>query len=250
MEWQAPAIVLAVRPFGENDAIANVFAEEHGAFRGLARGGGGRRGAALWQRGNLLSVRWVGRLAEQLGSFSAEMMHPIAALAMADPLQLAMLDAMIAVADGALPDRQPHPEIFKGLLSLLTHLADGSALLPELVGFEVRLLADLGYGLDLSRCAASGARKGLAFVSPKSGRAVSEAAAGPWRERLLKLPPFLLGPVPSDPADWRDGLRLTGHFLARDVFALHHKPLPPPRLLLYDRVAAMAKAMESTCPTQ
>ena len=250
MEWQAPAIVLAVRPFGENDAGANVFAEEHGAVRGLARGGGGRRGAAMWQRGNLLSVRWVGRLAEQLGTFSAEMIHPSAAVAMADALPLAMLDATIAVADGTLPDRQPHAEVFTSLLYLLTHLAQGPAMLPELVRWEVRLLAALGYGLDLYRCAVSGAREGLAFVSPKSGRAVSEAAAGPWRDRLLKLPPFLLGPAASGPADWRDGLRLTGHFRARDVFALHHKPLPPPRLLLYDRVAAMAKAMESTCPTQ
>lgn len=248
MEWSAPVIVLDTRPFGEADVLAAVFGAEQGLWRGLVRGGGGRRGAGLWQRGNLLSVRWVARLAEQLGSLSGEIVHPAAALAMADGLRLAILNAAASVAEGALPEREPHPAVFAGLLHIVAHLSEGAAMLPELVRWESGLLTALGYGLDLSRCAATGQAEDLAFVSPRSGRAVSRPAAEPWLGRLLPLPSFLAGEATSGPCEWRDGLRLTGHFLARDVFGLRHKPLPQARLLLYDRVAAMAAAAESPCP--
>lgn len=247
MEWSAPVIVLGTRPFGEGDVVATVFGAEQGMCRGLARGGGGRRGAALWQRGNLLAARWVGRLAEQLGSFSAEMIHPTAALAMADGLQLAMLNAALAVVEGALPEHEPHREVFAGLVDLIGHLAEGPAALGKFVRWEIALLAALGYGLDLSRCAVSGSNERLFFVSPRTGRAVSAEAAAPWRERLLKLPQFLLGPEPSGAIDWYDGLKLSGHFLARNVFGLKHRPLPQARLLLYDRVAAMVSETEQAC---
>ena len=109
MEWEAPAIVLDARPHGEGDAVAAVMTEAHGVHRGLARGGTSRARAALWQPGNLVQVRWVARLSDQLGSFTAEMVHPAAALAMDDPLALAMLSAACAVAEGAMPEREPHP---------------------------------------------------------------------------------------------------------------------------------------------
>jgi DNA repair protein RecO (recombination protein O) len=249
MEWSAPVIVLETRPFGEGDVVATVFGAEQGVWRGLVRGGAGRRGAALWQRGNLLEVRWVARLADQLGGLTGEMVHPAGALAMEDALQLAMLNAAAAVAEGALPEREPEPQVFAGLLDLIGRLPEGAPRLAELVRWESVLLAALGYGLDLSRCAVSGAGEDLAFVSPRSGKAVSRAAAAPWEERLLRLPGFLVGTDNSGPAQWRDGLALTGHFLARAVFGLRHKPLPPARLLLYDRVAAMAADAESQCPS-
>lgn len=249
MEWSAPVIVLGTRPFGEGDVIATVFGAEQGLSRGLARGGGGRRGAALWQRGNLIAARWVGRLAEQLGSLSAEMIHPTAALAMADGLQLAMLNAVLAVVEGALPEHEPHAEVFAGLIELIRHFQEGGPpALAEFVRFEVALLSTLGYGLDLTRCAVSGNREGLSFVSPRTGRAVSADAAGAWRDRLLKLPQFLLGSAESDANDWCDGLKLSGHFLARNVFALRHQSLPHARLVLYDRVQLMATETESACP--
>ncbi len=215
MDWEAPAIVLDARPYGEADAIAAVLTLEHGLHRGLARGGSSRGGAALWQPGNLVQARWTGRLAEQLGSFSADLVHPGAALAMEDALALAMLCAACAVTVGALPEREPHPEAFEGLLRLILALPEGEAALTRLVRWETALLAALGYGFDLSVCAVSGASAGLAFVSPRTGRAVAAAAAGLWRERLLVLPRFLLDDAPPEPgpADWRDGLRLTGHFL-------------------------------------
>ena len=241
MDWDAPAIVLEARPFGDADAVATVMTQAHGTHRGLARGGLSRGKAAIWQPGNIVQARWVGRLADQLGSISAELVHPAAALAMDDPLTLAMLRAACAVAEGALPEREPHPRLFGGLLHLLAHLAQGGPLLADLIRWEAALLTDLGYGLDFSACAVTGSNERLAYVSPRTGRAVSDAAAGAWRERLLPLPVLLLHDETGSPADWRDGLRLTGHFLARDAFGHHHRPLPPARLALYDRVAALAE---------
>jgi DNA repair protein RecO (recombination protein O) len=244
MDWEAPAIVLDARPYGEGDAITTVMTAEHGAHRGLAHGGAARGRRAIWQPGNLVQVRWVARLAEQLGSFSAELVHPAAALAMDDPLALAMLSAACGVAQGALPEREPHPRVFDGLLHLIAHLAQGQTLLCDLVRWETVVLADLGYGLDLTRCAVTGETAGLAFVSPKTGRAVTAEGAGTWAPRLLRLPSFLVGGNEARSSDWRDGLQLTGHFLERDAFGHHHRPLPSARRMLYDRVAALAAESE------
>ena len=241
MEWEAPGIILDVRPHGEGDAVATVMTEAHGTHRGLARGAQSRTKAALWQPGNLVQLRWVGRLSEQLGSLSAEMVHPAAAVVMDDALQLAMLTSACAVAEGALVEREPQPAVFDGLLHLLARLPTGAAMLAELVRWEVLLLAALGYGLDLSSCAVSGEAEDLVGVSPRTGRAVSAAAAGVWRDRLLPLPGFLQGGA-GDAAGWRDGLRLTGHFLERDAFGHHHRPLPQPRRALYDRVCILAES--------
>ena len=241
MEWFAPGIVLAATPYGEGDALATVFTEEHGTFRGLARGGMSRARAGTWQAGNLVEARWVARLADQLGSYTAELVHPAAALAMADPLTLAVLLAACAVAEGALPEREPHPRVFRGLLHLIAHLDDGAAGVAALVQWEVSVLSELGYGLDLSACAVTGAADHLAYVSPKSGRAVGEGAAKGWRDRLFRLPPFLIGPTQPDLHHLRDGLRLTGHFLAKSVFAAHHSAVPAARVMLYDRVTALAE---------
>jgi DNA repair protein RecO (recombination protein O) len=241
MEWEAPAIVLDARAYGEGDAVATVLTEAHGRHRGLARGGISRSRAAVWQPGNLVQVRWVARLSEQLGSFTGELAYPAAALVLDDPLLLAVLSAACAVAEGALPERAPHPRVFAGLLRLIARLTQGPDILAELVRWEADLLADLGYGLNLARCAVTGQSEGLAWVSPKTGRAVSEAAAGAWKPRLLWLPAFLSGDGAAGPKDWRDGLHLTGHFLARDAFGAHHRPLPPARVSLYDRVAELAR---------
>ncbi len=240
MDWDAPAIVLDARPFGEGDAIATVMTEAHGLHRGLARGGGSRAQAGLWQKGNLVQVRWVARLSDQLGSFSGEMIHAGAAFVIDDPLALAMLSAACAVAEGVLPERQPHPRVFLGLVHLVARLPHGAAMLNDLVLWETALLADLGYGLDLASCAVTGETTGLAYVSPRTGRAVTDAAAGAWKSRLLRLPNFLAGGDTAEPADWRDGLALTGHFLARDAFGAQHRPLPRARQMLYDRVVALA----------
>ena len=244
MEWESPAIVLAARPYGEGDALATVLTVDHGAHRGLARGGASRARAGTWQPGNLLQVRWLGRLADQLGAFTAELVHPGAALAMDDALALAVLSSACAVAEGALIEREPHPQVFTGLLHIITHLSSGPAVLTDLVHWELALLGELGYGLDLTSCALTGGTEDLTWVSPRTGRAVSEAASGPWKGRLLPLPAFLRGGE-ADPAGWAAGLALTGHFLARDAFGTQHRPLPAARDRLSDRVAAMVVSQHS-----
>lgn len=241
MEWDAPAIILDVRPYGEGDAVASVMTEAHGLHRGLARGGASRAKAATWQPGNMVQVQWSARLADQLGSFTGEMIHAGASYAMQEAMSLSMLTAICAVAEGALPERQPHPRIFNGLLRLIPRLPLGEELLTELIRWEMVVLSDLGYGLDFSGCAVTGRIEGLAFVSPKTGRAVTHEGAGTWADRLLPLPGFLVGSTPADLIGWRDGLRLTGHFLARDAFGHQHRPLPQARRMLYDRVSAQVE---------
>lgn len=240
MEWEAPGIVLATRPYGEGGALVTLLTEAHGSQRSLARGGGSRAQASLWQPGNLVQVRWAARLAESLGSLTGELVHAPAALAMDDPLALATLASACAVAEGALPEREPHPEVFQGLVQLIARLRQGADALTDLVRWEMTLLTELGYGLDLARCAVTGTVSGLAWVSPRTGRAVASGAAGEWQSRLLPLPGFLVGANAAEPADWRDGLRLTGHFLERDAFGHQHKPLPAARLRLADQVAGLA----------
>jgi DNA repair protein RecO (recombination protein O) len=239
MDWEAPAIILDARPYGEADAIATVMTEAHGAHRGLARGAQSRTRAALWQPGNLIQVRWVGRLSDQLGSFTAELIHPAAALVLDDALALSMLTSLCAVAEGALPERHPFPAVFDTLLHILARLPRPDTQMAELIRWEALLLRDLGYGLDLATCAVTGTNGRLTHVSPRTGRAVSAEAATQWKDRLLPLPAFLTDTSQATAAEWADGLRLTGHFLARDVFGLQHKPLPPARVALYDRISAL-----------
>ena len=245
MEWDAPAIVIDARPYGESDAVVTVITDAFGLHRGLAKGGASRGQASLWQPGNFVQVRWVGRTADQLGGFSGELVHAGAALAMDDALMLAMLTAVCAVAEGALPDREPHSRVFASLLPLIANLPRGPEMLSDLIRWETVLLADLGFGLDLTACAVTGETANLAFVSPKTGRAVTRAAAAGWESRLLPLPGFLVGGNTASATDWRDGLRLTGHFLARDAFGHRHRPLPNARSMLYERVAALAHESET-----
>lgn len=248
MEWDSPAIVLDARLYGEGDAVATVMTEAHGLHRGLARGGASRGKAATWQAGNLVHVRWTARLVDQLGSFSGELIHPGAAQAMQEALPLSMLTSACAVAEGALPERVPQPRIFHGLLGLIPRLPLGESVLADLIRWELVLLAELGYGLDLSVCAVTGRRDGLELVSPRTGRAVTREGARDWAPKLLPLPEFLVCSDPAsrtgDPVAWRDGLRLTGHFLARDAFGHQHRPLPQARQMLYDRVSALAEQFE------
>jgi DNA repair protein RecO (recombination protein O) len=238
VELTAPAILLATSRFGDGDMVATLFTEADGIFRGLARGAQSRARAATWQPGNLLQVRWVARLEDQLGSVTGELLHAAAALAMGDAYALAVLSSACAVAEAALHERAPQPAIFRGLLHVVAHSTQGEAAVADLVRWEAGLLRELGYGLDLSACALTGATQGLAFVSPRTGRAVTAEAAGLWKEKLLPLPAFLLSDLPGDRAQWADGLHLTGHFLARGVFGARHLPLPSVRRMLWEKVAA------------
>lgn len=246
MEWSAPAVVLSARPHGENGAVVSLLTQEHGRHAGLARGGGSRAQAPVWQPGNLVEARWVARLPEQLGSLAGEMVHPAAALALEDPLALALLSSACGVAEAVLPERAPYPACFAGLVSLIARLPGGAVpLLPDYVRWEAALLAELGYGLDLTACALTGAADDLAYVSPRTGRAVAAAAAGPWSERLLPLPRFLLteerrgSNTPAGPAEWLAGLRLTGHFLTKLALVRPRASLPRAREEMEERIARL-----------
>ena len=245
VEWTAPAVVLEVRPHGEGGAVVTLLTEEHGRHAGLAKGGASRAQAGLWLPGNLVEARWFARLPDQLGALAGEMVHPAAALAMEDPLALALLSSACAIAADALPEREPHPRAFRALVSLIGHLAGGAeGVMADYVRWEALVLSELGYGLDLSACALTGATDGLTHVSPRTGRAVCGAAAEAYLDRLLPLPGFLTaGDDPGDPAGWDAGLRLTGHFLERDAFGARHRPVPEARHRLADRVAALAASV-------
>jgi DNA repair protein RecO (recombination protein O) len=182
-------------------------------------------------------ARWVARLPEQLGALTGELVHPAAALAMADRVTLAVLNAACAVAAGALPEREAHPDCFAGLARLLAGIEIPGHALPALIHWEILLLRELGFGLDFSASAIAGDNDRLAYVSPRTGRAVSLSAAGEWADRLLRLPGFLLDGGEAALAEYLDGLKLTGHFLAREAFGARHLPLPPARARLYDLIA-------------
>lgn len=222
MEWRDEGIVLSARKHGESSAIVTLLTRGHGRHLGLVRGGAGRRARGLYQPGNRLHATWRGRIAEHLGSYSCEMTQALAAQMMADPLRLSALSAVCAVAEAALPEREPHAPIYDGINVLLDTLAEAEAAIWQTVyvKWEIGLLQELGFALDLSACAATGTTENLAYVSPKTGRAVSEGAAAPYREKLLPLPAFLLpGGETASPGDIAAGLKTTGYFLDRHVFS-------------------------------
>lgn len=236
MEWNDAGIVLSARKHGETSAILTLLTRAHGLHVGLVRGGAGKRARGVLQPGNRVEARWRARLSEHLGTFTCELTATFAAALLDDPPRLAGLSAACAVVEAALPERQPHGAVFDGLAAFLGAL--GSDAWPSAyVKWELGLLRELGFGLDLSRCAATGQTDQLAYVSPKSGRAVSRAAAEPYKARLLPLPPFLLAEGEAgDAGQVADGLRLTGYFLERHVFGQHDRPPPPARLRLAGRL--------------
>lgn len=229
MEWQDEGLVLAVRSHGENDAILSALTFEHGRHLGLVKGGTGRRARPLLQPGNRLQVTWRARLVEHLGNFTAEPMQLFGGRLLDDPLRLAALASATSLLDQALAEREPHPRLYAGLLALLEAMLADPRWLETYMRFELVLLQDLGFALDLERCAVTGVTDDLAFVSPRTGRAVSRAGAGELAPRLLALPAFLLADVPAMFSDVLAGLRLSGHFLTRQVFDPADRPLPAAR---------------------
>jgi DNA repair protein RecO (recombination protein O) len=229
MEWQDDGLVLAARAHGENDAILTALTFEHGRHLGLVRGGAGRRARPLLQPGNRLQLTWKARLPEHLGGFTLEPVRLFGARLLDDPLRLAALASATALLEQVLPEREPHPRLFAGLLKLLEAMLDDPRWLETYARFELVLLQELGFALDLEACAVTGATDDLAFVSPRTGRAVSRAAAGDLAPRLLPLPAFLRGDVPAMFSEILAGLRLSGHFLAKQAFAPADRPLPAAR---------------------
>mgnify|MGYP001160648660 CR=1 FL=1 len=239
MDWTGDGILLTGRPQGENAALIEVLTAGHGIRRGVVRGGSGRRLAPVLQPGNELRLNWRARLEDQLGHFTVEPLRSRAGAIMADAERLTALNAACALTVFALPDHEPHPRLHAVTGVLFDRLAAGDPWLGVYLLWERVLLDETGYGLDLSVCAVSGEVDGLAYVSPRSGRAVSAEAAGRWADRLLPLPRLLLDATsPESRTQMAEGLRTTGHFL-HEVLApgLGNRPLPEARARLVARFA-------------
>jgi DNA repair protein RecO (recombination protein O) len=240
MDWSDDGIVLSARKHGESAAIVTLLTLAHGSHAGLVRGGAGSRARGTYQPGNLVRATWRARLEEHLGTFNCEMTRAHAAGALNDPLRLAGLSAVCAIAEAALPEREPHDQIYRRLCELLEQMEEGGWV-ASVVRWEMALLGDLGFGLDFTECAATGSSDQLIYVSPKSGRAVSAGAGAPYRDRLLILPPFLLvddDQVPMDPPAEQviEGLKLTGYFLEHHVLGPGGKKIPSARTRFIDRL--------------
>ena len=230
MQWSDEGVILSVKPHGETAAVAEIFTRGHGRYLALVHGGRSRRLRPVLQTGNHIDATWKARLAEHLGHVNVELRKGYAAQAMDDPLALAGLSSMCVLAR-LLPERDPHPSLYEITLFVLGYLDEPDVWPALMVRWELALLEELGFGLDLSSCAATGTNDGLVYVSPKSGRAVSASAGEPYKERLLRLPSFLArgGQGHATAADVVAGLELTGHFLEARVLHPREQAMPEAR---------------------
>ena len=234
-------MLLSVRKHGEGSAIIEVLTKNHGRHAGVVRGGGARKSAAMLQPGAQLAVIWRARLAEHLGSYSVEPKFSRVPKIMAGRAEMAAFAAITGLILTCLPEREPQSQIYARVMELMSGFSIKDAWLADYVRWEMMLLDELGFGLDLAGCAVTGGNDNLAYVSPKTGRAVSSAAAVGWEDRLLKLPDFLVDAkayTPSD-TDILQGLALSGHFLKSGISAANtQKKMPQAR----DRFMAVLKA--------
>jgi DNA repair protein RecO (recombination protein O) len=247
MQWEADALILAARPHGETSAIVDVFSREHGRFTGLVRGGNSRRLRPVLQPGNMVMATWRARLSEHLGVISVDAGRAYAAEAMSEASLLAGLSSLCALMQ-ITPERQAYPRLYDTAMLVLEALADAEighngqtdtdVWLPILARFEMALLEETGFGLDLSCCAATGEIEDLIYVSPRSGRAVSREAGAPYADKMFALPAFLLDPAAeATTQDVRHALELLGHFLERRVYLPNEAKLPAARERLIDMVS-------------
>lgn len=237
MDWREEGLLLASRRHGENAAIVEVFTETHGRHAGIVRGGSSRKMAPVLQPGTQVDVTWRARLEEHLGSFTVEPVQSRAAVLMGDRRTLAGLNALTGLLVFALPERQPHAALYHQTLTVLD-MMEGDHWPLAYLRWELSLLEELGFGLDLSACAVTGSAEGLTYISPKSGRAVAKGSAGQWSDILLPLSPALLGRGDGSARDIQDGLRATGYFLRMWLApALGNKPLPEARGRLVDALS-------------
>ena len=235
MDWTDEGIILGVRPHGETASVVELLTRDHGRHLGLVHGGRSRRMRPVLQPGNHVEVSWKARLAEQLGHMALESRRAFAAEVMDHPLPLAGLASLTALAR-LLPERDPHPSLYEVSLFVLGYLDEPEVWPALLVRWELALLDELGFGLDLTACAATGANDDLIYVSPKSGRAVSASAGEPYADRLLTLPPFLRGRSQGtvSQSDIAAGFALTGHFLQTRILGPREETLPEVRGRLTD----------------
>ena len=230
--------MLSARAHGEAGAIVELLTARNGKYAAHVAGGASRKMKPFLQAGARVALRYRARVSEQLGAATLEPVGEGPSALFDDPLALAGIAAAAAIAAGALPEREPHPGAFLAFEALTGAFAHPDIWPAVFVRFEAGLLAELGFGLDLSKCAATGSTDDLIYVSPKTGRAVCRTAGEPYHERMLALPPFLLSAQGRlSPGDIGAGLNLTAYFLEAFIFGPMNRPLPPARLWLLDRLS-------------
>ena len=232
MHWDDKAIILSARRLGENAAVIHLLTPQHGMYAGVDNGAFGKRRRGIYQPGNIVAAHWQARLAEHLGILTCELVHATAAHLLDDRSRLAALTSAALLAEKMLAEREAQPAVYDAMEKLVSGLCNGDGWLADYVRLEYALLSCTGFGLDLERCAATGAVNDLIYGSPKSGGAVSREAGRPYHEKLLALPSFLLS-MPEEEAvehaEILDGLRLCGYFLEARVFAPRGIPVPAVR---------------------
>ncbi len=244
MQWNDTGFVLTARRHGENALIVQLLTREHGRHLGLVRGGQSPRLRAVLQPGNEVAAVWRGRLDEHLGAYACELVRAHTAGFIDNPDRLAGLAAAAALMPVTLPEREPHADVFASFAALLRAIDSRDDWPAQYVGWECALLSALGFGLELTRCAVTGTAYNLAYVSPRSGRAVSHEAGRPYHDKLLTLPDFLWRKTPADRAQVAQGLQLTEHFL------LHHVLLPQGRTMPAARTRLAARFRQTPAITK
>jgi len=243
MQWADEGIVLGIRRHGEANAILELMTREHGRHLGLVRGGAGSRMRPVLQPGNIVRAQWRARLDEHLGNYTVEGLRLRAGMFLTTPHAVYAVTHLAGLAR-LLPERDPHESVYHSLDVVLDHLDDPALAAALVVRFELLLLSELGFGLDLASCAATGTLADLAYVSPKSGRAVSHTAGEAWRDRLLVLPAFLREGFDAharpSAAELTQGFALTSFFLARHVFEPRGLAVPDARQSF---IGAVARAL-------
>lgn len=239
MQWSDQAIVLSVRRLGEYSGVVRLLAREHGVYAGVDKAAFGKRKFGVYQPGNVIEVNWKARLAEHMGTFTAELQDALASRLLDSRLALAALSSAVQLVEYILPERDPHPEIYLSLRHFISVLVAGNrhSSMLEYLRLEYALLECSGFGLDLTQCAATGQAHDLCYVSPRSGRAVSREAGLPYHDRLFAFPSFL-----NEDGDYNalmDGLSLCGHFLHERVFSPRGGRMPETR----NRLIAMLKEL-------
>lgn len=238
MQWSDDGLVIGVRRHGESGVILELMTAQHGRHLGLAHGGRSKRLAPVLQPGNTVRAVWRARIDDALGSYTVEPLEELSSRLLGSRLALYGL-AHLAGLLRLLPERDPHPALHEAAMVVVRHLDDPAVAPPLMVRFELAVLAELGFGLDLSSCAATGATEDLTYVSPKSARAVCTGAGSFYKDKLLPLPPFLVGGPDAGPDAVRDGFRLTGFFLDRHIWGVRGVAPPEER----DRFVALAAKM-------
>ncbi len=231
MQWREEGTVLSLRRHGEANTLLEFFSREHGRHLGLVRGGRSQRLRSQLQPGNKLVATWRARLPEHLGTYTVEPVKLRAAALMDEPLRLAGLSSLCALA-GLIAEREPHEQLYEAFEIVIDALENDDIWPALMIRWELGLLEELGFGLDLTSCAATGVQQELTYVSPKSGRAVSAQAGAPYKGKLLALPQFLIEPVRASviaTSDIFSGFTLTGYFLQQHIYSPRGLKFPEPR---------------------